>query len=163
QLGGAGDAFALKIDAAGRRVVYATYLGGTEDDTGRAVAADAAGNAYVAGVTRSPDLQAAGTALGQADAFVMKLDPRGRSLAYATGLGATGNDVGEGIALDDHRAAYVGGRTDSTDFPIAAGGTPAGGAFVARLARDGAATAFADRLAGHATDAALGLAVDRFG
>ena len=37
---------------------YATYLGGSGSDAGMAIAVDAAGHAYVAGFTESPDFPA---------------------------------------------------------------------------------------------------------
>jgi len=163
-LAGAGDAFAVKIDAAGRKVVYATYLGGGADDGGRAIAADASGDAYVAGVTRSPDFPQRGALrLGaRADAFVAKLDPAGRALSYAARIGGRDDDGAAAIALDDRGAAYITGRTGSTDFPGSAPGEEAqSGAFVARLARDGGSLALSSRLEG--ADTGLALAVDRFG
>src|SRR2546425_879297 len=52
--GGEVDAFAMKIDSAGR-ILWSTYIGGSRSDVATAVASDAAGNAYVAGRTRSVD------------------------------------------------------------------------------------------------------------
>lgn len=186
-LAGKGDAFVLKIDAAGRKVRYATYLGAADDDSGQAIAADAAGNAYVTGVTRSLGFPRQGPlpfTSKPADAFVAKLDPRGRALTYATRLGGSGSDGGAAVAVDDRGAAFVAGRTSSSDFPLdppavpgdaaaaSAGAAPPGaapapgapgGAFATRLARDGASLGFSTRLDGLPSDAGLGIAVDRFG
>jgi hypothetical protein len=49
------DAFVTKLNAAGSGLVYSTYLGGSGVDEGRSIAVDFAGNAYVAGSTRSPN------------------------------------------------------------------------------------------------------------
>jgi hypothetical protein len=51
--GGFSDAFLLKLNPAGSAIAYATYIGGNGDDIGNAVAVDAQGNAYVAGLTGS--------------------------------------------------------------------------------------------------------------
>jgi hypothetical protein len=71
------DAFVAKLRSEGTALVYSTYLGGSDSDTGEAIALDLAGAAYVAGTTPSPDfptvqpLQA--TLGGNFDAFVTKL------------------------------------------------------------------------------------------
>src|SRR5262249_27139425 len=53
--GGPADAFVVKLSADGRTVLYATYLGGTDDDVAYAVAVDPFGEACVTGYTRSAD------------------------------------------------------------------------------------------------------------
>lgn len=52
-LGGAFDAFVMRLNATGSALTYSTYLGGTASDYGYGIAVDAAGNAYVAGTTAS--------------------------------------------------------------------------------------------------------------
>ena len=42
-------------------------------------------------------------------------------LVYSTYLGGSGDDVGQGIAVDGAGSAYVTGDTSSTDFPTTAG------------------------------------------
>jgi len=58
QPGNAGpyDAFVTKLNSAGTGVLWSTYLGGTGSDAANALAIDALGNAYVAGLTQSSDL-----------------------------------------------------------------------------------------------------------
>jgi hypothetical protein len=46
---GDSDAFVTKLAADGRSLVYSTFLGGGEYDTGRSIALDASGNAYITG------------------------------------------------------------------------------------------------------------------
>lgn len=118
---GASDAFVAKLNPAGDSLVYSTYLGGSGIDSGRAIAVDAAGAAYVAGSTASIDFPV-GNALqscqGAGDAFVTKLNPAGAAIANSTCLGGTGADAASGIALDDAGALFVTGTTSSTDFPV---------------------------------------------
>ena len=133
-------------------MVYSTFLGGGDDDSARAIAADRAGNAYVAGVTRSTDFPARSAGqisnAGGADAFVAKLDPRGRALRYATYLGGSGDDGASAIAVSASGVAALTGHTDSADYPLAAGGAQRGGAFVSRLIRSGAGLAWSTTLGG---------------
>jgi len=122
-------------------LTYASYIGGSGADTGSGIAVDGSGNAYVTGFADStqatfPNGNGFGAGPGQAnvpgfdqsynggnfDAFVVKLAPDGRSLAYATYLGGAGgndSDGGSAIALDSSGNAYVAGSTTSTqtDFP----------------------------------------------
>ena len=102
---------------------YATYLGGPNGNDGRAIAVDATGNAYVTGWTTSATFPTVGGLAdpnddlqGAQDAFVTKLDPTG-AIVYSTYLGGDGSDVAHAIAVDDQGSAYVGGFTDSADFP----------------------------------------------
>ena len=94
------DAFAAKLNPAGSAVVYATYMGGSNNETGIAIAVDPQGNAYVAGITNSlnfPVSQGAaqpsfGGNQGQSDfqvgdGFVFKLNPAGDRVLYSTYLG----------------------------------------------------------------------------
>jgi hypothetical protein len=108
--------------------IYSTYLGGaTGTETGNGIAADASGNAYVTGLTGSSDfptqnpLQASISSNFSTDAFVAKLNPQGSALVYSTYLGGTGQDSGEGIAVDSANNVYVTGSTTSVDFPLVVG------------------------------------------
>jgi hypothetical protein len=122
---GASAPYVAKLAASGTSVVYATYLGGSANDDGKRIAVDAAGNAYVVGVARSPDFpvqNALSSALaGASDAFVAKLNPAGSALAYSTYLGGSGNERGLGIAVDSGGQAYVTGWTTSPNFPVTPG------------------------------------------
>src|ERR1700733_2489791 len=108
--GGSGDAFVTKLNPAGSGLVYSTYLGGNALDNGTEIALDPAGNAYVVGITFSPNfptvnpLQSAKGA--QQDAFVAKINPGGTAWVYATYLGGDDVDQGFGIAADATGNAY---------------------------------------------------------
>ena len=52
---------------------------------------------------------------------MVKLNPAGSGLAYATFLGGSSNDDGYGIAVDGAGSAYVTGDTSSSDFPTTPG------------------------------------------
>src|SRR5262249_5428464 len=55
-LKGPADAFVAKVKADGTGLIYNGYIGGSDVDTGTAIAVDSTGNAYVVGYTLSPDL-----------------------------------------------------------------------------------------------------------
>jgi Beta-propeller repeat len=142
--GGRSDSFVAELAPTGNGLVYSTFLGGRGDEHGTGIAIDPASDAFVTGVTTSMNfpIKRAVQAMpaGGADAYVAKLDARGR-LLYSTYLGGSGNDAGAGIAADRSGTAYVTGSTSSTDFPTNAplqktfaGGVPDGDAFVAKIA-----------------------------
>jgi hypothetical protein len=122
--GGSSDAFVAKFSPDATSLLYWTYLGGSQDEIGNAIAVDADGNAYIAGTTRSSDFPIANAAqtsfgggAGMTDAFVAKLGPDGSSLAFSSYLGSSGPDTGNGVALDLAGNIYVTGQSGSGDFP----------------------------------------------
>ena len=78
--GGEGDAFVVKLNAAGTGLRYATFLGGSDLDEGYGIVVDSAGQAYITGRTFSTNFPASlgpgyNTSYnGSDDAFVAKLD-----------------------------------------------------------------------------------------
>ena len=89
---------------------------------------------------------------GGVDAFVTKLNATGSGLVYSTYLGGTGQNWGNGIAVDSAGNAYVTGLTSSTGFPVTSGafGTASGGwdAFVTKLNTVGGALVYSTYLGG---------------
>jgi hypothetical protein len=53
--GGGRDVFVTKLNATGTALVYSTYIGGSNNDEGYAIAVDGSGYAYVTGYTYSTD------------------------------------------------------------------------------------------------------------
>ena len=129
------DAFVVKLNPSRTGLVYATYLGGSSGEDGIGIAVDAGGSAYVTGYTTStqatfPDGDVNGNDLmdvpgfdqthnGDVDAFVVKLNPSGTALVYATYVGGSDLDVGNAIAITAGGNAYVTGYTRSSEatFP----------------------------------------------
>ncbi len=154
------DAFVAKLNPAGSALAYATFLGGSHDDYGVAIAVDGTGNVYVTGRTGSSGFPSTPGAFNTIynggtcsnhrpcdDAFVAKLNPTGSGLAYATFLGGGLDDQGNDIVLDEAGNAYVTGGTFSSNLPTTAGAFDPSingyeDAFVAKLAvREVSATA----------------------
>ena len=83
---------------------------------------DAANNAYIGGTTNSSGLATSGAAQtipgGANDGFVAKLNSAGSAFIYVTYLGGSRNEDLTGLAVDGSGNVYVGGYTDSTNFPI---------------------------------------------
>ena len=168
------DAFVAKLNPAGSGLLYSTYLGGNRYESAGGLAVDQAGSAYVTGWTESSDFPTTlgafdtsyngGAYLG--DAFVVKLNPAGSALAYATFLGGSGDDSGFGIAVDGSGAAYVTGDTSSGDFPTTPGAFDrthrqnVDAAFVVKLRPSGSSLVYATYLGGSVDGAGCGIVVD---
>jgi hypothetical protein len=109
-------------------LIYSTFLGGSNYlDSGRSIAVDSEGNAYVTGSTTSAEFPTTTNAFQtnfesqNEDAFVTKINPDGSALVYSTYLGNGTWNWGSGIAVDGSGNAYVVGGTFSPDFPTTPG------------------------------------------
>ena len=168
------DAFVVKLNPSGTRILYTAFLGGSGYDSARGIAIDSQGNAYITGVTTSSDLpttvgvyQRNSRSSGLEEAFVAKFDIYG-GLVYATYLGGSHSDTGYSIAIDGNLAAYVAGGTNSPDFPVtpnAPQGSLAGASdcFVTKLNSTGSAVVYSTFLGGEDLDVCKGIAVDALG
>ena len=135
-----GIAFVTKLDptvsgSGNTSLIYSTFLGGTSGDFGNAIAADASGSAYVAGLTDSTDFPTLNAFQSSPNnlsgtAFLTRIDttPSGSaSLVYSTYLGGTGTNAANslvfgdeafGVDVDSSHNAYVSGQTSSNDSTL---------------------------------------------
>ena len=151
------DAFVTKLDPAGSRALYSTYLGGLGAEAGLDIALDASHNAYVAGYAYGNGLpmvnpvQSANA--GFYDAFLAELNAAGASLIFSTYLGGSGNEKAHAVAVDSAGNIYLAGGTFSTDLPVTSTapqplyGGGAFDAFVAKLGSSGPQAASLSRTA----------------
>lgn len=174
---GNSDAFVARLTPAGSPV-FITFLGGSQRDEGRAVAADG-GGIYLTGTTTSADfptrfaLRFKGADIFGNDAFITKLSLDGSSLVYSTYLSGDDSESGHAIAVDNAGNAVVAGYTYSRDFPIVAAVQSVynGGiyppyrsdAFVTLLRNDCSAWTYSTYLGGNQDDTAYGVAIDAAG
>ena len=167
------DVFVAKLNPAGTALLYSTYLGGSEGEGSIGIAVDGAGNAYLAGLTRSTDLPVTQGAFrttnaGDSDGFIAKLNPSGASLLYGSYLGGSRTDEIRGLAVDSAGNAYVAGFTFSTDFPVTSGAfqtTMAGGydAFVTKVTTTNSGANYSTYVGGLGSDDLSGISVDGSG
>jgi hypothetical protein len=171
--GGDTDAYVTEVRYDGEAVIYSTYLGGNNYDTGNGIAVDSSGDAYIVGSTSSANFPTRPSNVfqptfgGNTDAFVTKLDPSGTTLLYSSFLGGSDVDYGNAIALDQYGNAYVTGYTESTDFPtvnpIQSGNAGNGDAFVAEVNTQATALVYSTYLGGSSADSGQGIAADAGG
>ena len=115
-----GDAFLAKLDPTGGRLIYSTYVGGSEADFGTAVAVDADQKVAVVGATGSRDFPVTANAFQtvfrgarqqpseRGNGFVVKLDAAGQGV-YATYFGAQGREQLFDVALGPEGNTYFTG------------------------------------------------------
>jgi hypothetical protein len=166
--GSESDAFVVKMNASGQ-VMYSTYLGGTGLTNGTAIAADAAGNAYVTGFTDAPDFPVTANAYqavnnGSYDAFVATINSYGSSILGATYLGGSGSDSSYAIALGGSGDIFIAGSTNSSNFPAYGATQPSynggGDAFVAAFNNQLTGLVYSTYFGGSGNDVAAGIAAD---
>ncbi|HZI16920.1 MAG TPA: SBBP repeat-containing protein [Myxococcus sp.] len=124
------DVWVGKLNPSGSAFHYAVGFGGSGWDEARGIAIDSVGNAYLTGITDSPNFPLwnafQGTFSGMYAAFVTKLNAAGNGLVYSTFLSGPGTStslrtLGHDIAVDGASSAYVVGYTSSSQFPVTPG------------------------------------------
>ncbi|OPX70831.1 MAG: PKD domain protein [Methanoregulaceae archaeon PtaB.Bin009] len=158
---------------------FSTYLGGSWDDRGYAVAVDALGGTYVTGATGSMDFpypygkpRYQMMNKGGLDVFVTKFEPPGTTLNYSTYIGGYNDDSGQGIAVNSSGYAFITGYTISPNYPVwkAFQQNKSGGgyctmcsdadAFITVLAPRGNALEYSSFLGGNLTDIGQAIALN---
>ena len=158
------DVAISRYSADGRRLLYATYVGGQSADFPHSLLVNHRGELLVLGSTESTDFPTSATAYDRrlngfatSDAFVTKLDSTGATLLASTYLGGSGNDgrsptslvffYGDAyrgdLGVDSLDRVFVATTTQSADFPFTPGAVRpptssslASSAVVARLRAD---------------------------
>jgi hypothetical protein len=106
--GGSWDVGILKFDSAGRRLIYATYLGGLSSETPQSLLVNNAGELLILGTTSSPNFPATNGShfsggrgfepmdgvpyANGSDLFIAKLSADGKRLLGSTFIGGNSND-----------------------------------------------------------------------
>lgn len=122
----AGDMFLIRIDPSKSGIdgiSYGTYIGGSGIDSAESMTLGPNGTVFIAGYTTSTELPTAGSApqtrnAGGADAYILHLDLRTSTLAFATYLGGSATDIGYGMNVDSAGRIHVTGYTYSNDFNV---------------------------------------------
>ncbi|MBN1331210.1 MAG: SBBP repeat-containing protein [Candidatus Heimdallarchaeota archaeon] len=114
-----GDAFVAKFSAGGS-LLWSTFLGGSNSESGNSIAVDSAGNCYVTGNTKSSDFPTLNAYQditgGDSDVFISKFSTSG-FLLWSTYFGGNSSEEGIGIVVASDDSLYITGSTSSIDFP----------------------------------------------
>ncbi|MBN1945585.1 MAG: SBBP repeat-containing protein [Bradymonadales bacterium] len=120
------DNFVAKFDptkSGEESLIYSVVVGGSAFDNAAEMAVDDRGNAYVVGITQSPDFPTTPGALdrtlsGVQDAYLLKLNPNGSRLVFSTYIGGEQNEIPYGISVDFQGKIYLSGHTSSQALPF---------------------------------------------
>jgi hypothetical protein len=106
---------------AGPELAFSTYFGGHSTDRVDAVAVDARGEVYIAGLTLSSSLPGGATRRAvypdHQDGFVSRIDPRNRKVVFTTLIKGSDFDAVEDVAVAEDGSVFIVGSTLSPDFP----------------------------------------------
>ncbi len=170
------DGFVLKLNQNGSNLVYSTFIGGNEGDSGYDIVLNKTGNVIITGCTNSLDFPMTNNSYddsfnGGADIIVAILNKTGGALNYSTYLGGNNDDghyqpivTPPQIVLNSAGDIYVFSITNSTDFPVT------GEAFdkicnntdmcFVQLSQNGSELLYSTYLGGYTTDRGLGICID---
>jgi uncharacterized protein (TIGR03437 family) len=158
-IGNRSDAFVAEISASGSQLLYSTYLGGSQDESGVSVAVDASGEAFVAGTTISADfplvnpmaamsnLQDTGYGYG----FVAKIAAGGHNLLFSTYFPS----IPLALMVDSTGAPWLTGKANLELPMVQPVQASAGAGFLSQLTPSGSALRFSTYLCGQVESLAL--------
>ncbi|MHC4681456.1 MAG: SBBP repeat-containing protein [Planctomycetota bacterium] len=171
-----GDAFLVRLNTDGTRIVAATYFGGSKQERGvYGMLLDSQGNIVIGSATRSSDMPTTKGAYqtkyggGEADMYAAKLSADMKKILWCTYVGGSQNDWPRGgLALDSQDNVYLVGGANSKDFPTTRGAFQQRlkgerNAAIVKLSADGSKPIFSTFLGGSIWDSIMGVRVDRSG
>ncbi len=180
---GGNDNVVAKVNAAGTQVLWATYVGGTGNESGKnSLRVNGSGDVYLLTNTTStnmpvPNAYQAAPA-GLSDFYLAKIRHDGAALLFGTYFGGSDTDWCEThhLALDGAGNVFISGITHSSDLPTTAGAFQrtfggingktnfhaTGDGYVAKFSPSGTLLA-SSYLGGRYGDGAQGLACDAAG
>ena len=175
--GGGEDVFVFKLNQTGSKLLYSTFVGGSNLEWGWAISIDSSNNVYLTGKTGSADFPNTTGAYdttfngGSNDVFVAKFNLSGngaKDLVYSTFIGGSNIEEGSAIQIDSSGNAYVTGVTRSFDFPNTTGAydTTLKGpwdSFIFKLNSAGSSLIYSTFLGGSGGETSKGIAVDSSG
>jgi hypothetical protein len=159
-LNGGADFFVARLDADGSKLLYSTYIGGSKDDYACGIRPNADGSLVVSGGSESANFPVKNAFnrknSGNRDAVLLKLSKDGKSLAFSTYYGGSGDEWVEAQDVDAKGCPYIIGLTYSSNLPVKDAFQSAyrgnGDVFLAKFAPSGGALVYATYFGGPGLD-----------
>lgn len=117
------DIFVTKIDTAGRKILFSTYIGSKASDIGKAIAIAPDGNLIITGYTAESFTFPVTSNVYQTkhagawDGFLLKLRNDGKRLIWSTLYGGLKDDFAQGLSLHDSTIYLCGYSLVGSDLP----------------------------------------------
>jgi gliding motility-associated-like protein len=137
------DAVILKIEPTMSTVLWSTFIGGSQDDSGFSVAINSNGELYACGGTVSFDFPVTTNVVQEihgggnvADGYIFKISSDGQNVSACTFWGKDEYDQLYFIEIDNEDFVYVYGQTNADDSELiynAAYGTPNSGNLLSKF------------------------------
>ncbi len=150
--GGQQDGYVLRLNPGLTSLLWATYLGGSGDDSAFGVQFDSAGEVFITGGTTSSDLPMAGVPYdgsynGAVDGFIMRYNAGGNALLGSTYVGTGAFDQSYFVQLDPADAVYVVGQSRG-NYPVTPGKytNPGSSQFIHKFSHDLGASLWSTRI-----------------
>lgn len=180
--GGDSDIFVSKLNQEGSDLLFSTFYGLSDGDSGSGITIDLSENIYVSGTTGTrifegdiaippvgdfPTFNGFQNLFGGggSDAIVMKIQ-RDNTLGYASFLGGNSSEFANDIVVNNFGNAYLTGSTASVNFPIinqfqegVGLGLP-DDVFVSKVANSGMFLDFSATIGGVGNESGNGIAID---
>jgi hypothetical protein len=170
---GGTDVFVTALEASGTTLLYSTFLGGGLEDRPWDITLDSDNNVILTGQTFSINFPTTPGAFDPTnnpdwDGFVTKINSIGSALIFSTYLGGSGRDESYTVAVDTMGNIYVGGTTESSNFPVTVGAYDATfngsvDGFLIKLNPTGTTLQYGTYLGHIAADGIFGVQVDGMG
>lgn len=172
ELKGEADAFVAKFAPDGK-IVFATLIGGNKREHHTGITVDKQGYIYLVGGTHSSDFPVTqgaydtsfnGEGQWAGDVYVVKLDPTGNKIVFATFIGGKVEETAHEIKIDSKGNIVVAGVTLSSDFPAIEGVIQnkftKQACFISKLDPNGDKLLFSTSLGNGVYEMVTGLAID---
>ncbi len=142
-LNGPSDAVLVQLNSNLSNVLFATYVGGSDRETGNSVQLSSTGQMYLAGGTLSADFPETAGGFhssyqgGDADGYVARFTPNGSTLLAATYIGTSDYDQNYFVQTDLDDDVYMIGQTNG-NYPVvnATYSNPNSGQYIQKLSPD---------------------------
>jgi hypothetical protein len=163
------DAFLLNLASNGSTLLYSTFIGGTDGDSGQSIAIDTKGNPWLVGIMLSLDFPTTPNAYdnssnGDFDLFLVNLAANRSLIMYSTYIGGSNADMTSDILLDPNEGIWITGYTLSSDFPLTPNATDNTGVsmegVLLKINRLTGNLSFSTYLGGSAYDSITSIAMD---